>query len=233
MKTQIDYDIIYLGGFMESYKEKYDYIMSKLLELEEKKQQFDDFEEEMGINLEKKNTCKEEYEKLKDKKRNMRCEIAINKHRKCFQLSTLLTFGFAAVCGLVVVLYSKLLMIILMIVLFIIGSHFMLEKLYFGKVNNDKYLYGELESSSEYKKLLEQIRTKEKELEQFCSKDEMLAREMSHLSTEINCLNAMICGFVDSEQTSKEDTLAIEETSELDSGLVRRQIKKTERKNSD
>lgn len=225
---------------MDNYKDRYDNIVSKLLELIKKEKELDNIEEEIEINLEKMSVCSEELVKLEKKKYEMKYKVASNKRIKCFSKMFLII----AISALVTILVTGFLLQsvwlkILFVILYFISSNYIHYNMYLKKKDDKNYLYGELENSIEYKNLIDQTNNKKENLNQFRLEDERLMNKVSELHSETMYLYTMIYGFIEEEEIQRGIDETLTKGVELDikyaenKRLVRRRKKITEIKNND
>ena len=212
---------------MDNYKDKYDNIVSKLLELIEKEKLLDKVDKELEKNLESRDICDEEIEQLKEKFYNMKHEVIVAKSNKCLGRALF----FSLISGFLfiyvgVVLFPSLWFAVLYLFLNIIAHH----NIYFKKVNNKEYMFGELEKSSEYICLKEQLDNKYRERNKLELDYEILSNESTDCYLETEYLYTMLYGFALDEvdngvEVALENGYQEEIEYALNKGLVRRSVR--------
>lgn len=218
-----------MGVYMDNYKDKYDNIVSKLLELVAKERELDKAEKELEVNLEKTKICSDELSKLVGKIYEMKHSVVSKKSLKCMNRALL----FSLISGLVFVYIGvnflpSLWLVIVYIILNIIAHH----NIYIKKVNDKDYMVSELEQSLEYRELVEQKDLKRQELNDLTNEEEMLNELIIDLYLETEYLHTMIYGFIDEEEIQRGIDEALKKGKELEikyaesRGLVKRRIKK-------
>lgn len=215
---------------MDNYKDKYDNIISKLLELVDKERELDKAEKELEVNIEKTKICSDELSKLVGKIYEMKHSVISKKSSKCMSRALLFSLISALVLVYVFVNFGfNLTFVLLYFCLNIIAHH----NIYIKKVNDKDYMFGELEQSLEYRELVEQKDLKRQELDDLTNEEEMLNELITDLYLETEYLHTMIYEFIDEEEIQRGIDEALKKGKELEikyaesKGLVKRRSRKT------
>lgn len=220
---------------MDNYKDKYDIIFSKLVEVFSKERELIKLDKEIDNNVDNINVCNDEVENLQNKIYNMRHNIFTNKHNKCLTRLMLVSLisGLLFISIVILELVSSIIWMVILYVISIVLAHY---NLYVKKINDKKYIFSELDSSMEYSDLIKQLSNKREEIKDLENKYEDLVKEIDELYLEIESLYNNIYELIDDKnnQMDKDESLEmdvnIEEEYTVNRGLVRRRIKNFDKK---